>query len=37
MRVPMISEVKLQSELNLARIAEARRREDLPKTQIVAS
>jgi hypothetical protein len=33
----MISEVKLQPELNLSRVAEARRREDLPKIRIVAS
>ncbi len=37
MRVPMISEVELQPELNLAGVAEARRREDLPKIRIVAS
>ncbi len=32
----MVSEVKLQAELNLSRVAEARRREDLPKVRIVA-
>ncbi len=37
MRRPVISEVELQPELNLSRVAESRRREGLPKIRIIAS